>query len=388
MRTYDLSPLWRSTIGFDRLFDLAETAQRAGEDNYPPYNIERLAEDRFESRIGLELVKQDLTRIIAALDSPLHGVVHLWPLVGSGRQGGPLNPPKDLPTSARPLVNLSLAINYQIGQFDPTGYHAVSFALHALSALLLWAIVRRTLLLDYFRGKFDGLAGILSFAAALVWAVHPLNTESVAGLINTTSGVISGTPTTAGTSLVTVTATDSTGPSGSTSFTWTVSTSGGGGGCTAAQLLGNPGFETGTASPWTTSASVIFSGTKQPARTGSWVAWLDGYGTTHTDTLSQAVTLPTGCASYSFGFWLHVDTAETSTTTAFDKLQVQVLNGSGTVLATLATFSNLNAVTGYVQHSFSLASFAGQTVTLKFTGTEDSIDQTSFVLDDTDVNVS
>jgi molecular chaperone IbpA len=47
MRTYDFSPLWRSTIGFDRLFDLAETAQRAGEDNYPPYNIERLSEDRY-----------------------------------------------------------------------------------------------------------------------------------------------------------------------------------------------------------------------------------------------------------------------------------------------------------------------------------------------------
>src|SRR2546430_644215 len=48
MRTYDFTPLWRSTIGFDRLFDLAETAQRAGEDNYPPYNIERLAEDRYQ----------------------------------------------------------------------------------------------------------------------------------------------------------------------------------------------------------------------------------------------------------------------------------------------------------------------------------------------------
>jgi molecular chaperone IbpA len=47
MRTYDFSPLWRSTIGFDRLFDLAETAQRAGEDNYPPYNIERLSEDSY-----------------------------------------------------------------------------------------------------------------------------------------------------------------------------------------------------------------------------------------------------------------------------------------------------------------------------------------------------
>src|SRR5437762_11258464 len=47
MRSYDFAPFWRSTIGFDRLFDLAETAQRAGEDNYPPYNIERLSEDRY-----------------------------------------------------------------------------------------------------------------------------------------------------------------------------------------------------------------------------------------------------------------------------------------------------------------------------------------------------
>lgn len=53
MRSYDFAPLWRSTIGFDRLFDLVETAQRAGEDNYPPYNIERLAEDRYEIALAL-----------------------------------------------------------------------------------------------------------------------------------------------------------------------------------------------------------------------------------------------------------------------------------------------------------------------------------------------
>jgi molecular chaperone IbpA len=53
MRTYDFSPLWRSTIGFDRLFDLAEAAQRAGEDNYPPYNIERLAEDRYQISLAV-----------------------------------------------------------------------------------------------------------------------------------------------------------------------------------------------------------------------------------------------------------------------------------------------------------------------------------------------
>ena len=53
MRTYDFSPLWRSTIGFDRLFDLAEAAQRAGEDNYPPYNIERLADDRYQISLAV-----------------------------------------------------------------------------------------------------------------------------------------------------------------------------------------------------------------------------------------------------------------------------------------------------------------------------------------------
>ncbi|MEZ0058965.1 HSP20 family molecular chaperone IbpA [Bradyrhizobium elkanii] len=54
MRTYDFSPLFRSTIGFDRLFDLAEMANRAGgDDNYPPYNIERVAEDRYQIALAV-----------------------------------------------------------------------------------------------------------------------------------------------------------------------------------------------------------------------------------------------------------------------------------------------------------------------------------------------
>jgi hypothetical protein len=224
----------------------------------------------------------------------------------------------------------------------------------------------------------DTAGGTLSYSA----------TGLPAGLsVNSSTGLISGTPTTAGTSNVTVTATDSTGPSGSTSFSWTVNPSGGGG-CTAAQLLGNPGFETGTASPWTASSGVVSNDTSEPAHSGSWDAWLDGYGSSHTDTLSQAVTLPAGCTTYAFSFWLHVDTAETTTSTAYDTLKVQVLNSSGSVLATLATYSNLNHNTGYAQKSFSLASYAGQSVTVKFTGSEDSSLQTSFVLDDTAVTVS
>lgn len=206
-----------------------------------------------------------------------------------------------------------------------------------------------------------------------------------AGLTISASGLITGKPATAGTYTVTVTARDATGASGSAIFTWTVSASGGS--CTARQLLGNPGFETGSAAPWTATPAVI-NDSGEPAHSGSWEAWLDGYGTTHADTLSQAVTLPTGCTGYQGSFWLHIDSSETTRTTAFDTLKVQVLNSSGTVLATLATFSNLNAAAGYQQHAYSLSGYAGQAVTLKFTGTEDSSLQTSFVIDDTAVNVS
>ena len=136
-----------------------------------------------------------------------------------------------------------------------------------------------------------------------------------------TTGLISGTPTTAATSSVTVTAKDTTNASGSATFTWTISTAGGG--CTASQLLGNPGFETGSAAPWTSTAGVINpNGAGETAHSGTWYAWLDGYGTTHTDTLTQTVTIPAACTTTTLSFWLHIDTAETTTTTAFDKLTI------------------------------------------------------------------
>jgi hypothetical protein len=221
----------------------------------------------------------------------------------------------------------------------------------------------------------DAASGTLAYRA----------TGLPAGLsINSSSGLISGTPTTAGTSQVTVTATDSTGPSGSTSFSWTISGTGGGG----TQLLGNPGFETGTAPPWTGTTQVIHTGSPQPAHSGTWDAWFDGFGKATTDTLSQQVTIPSTAQSATLSCWLHVDTAETSTTSAYDTLKVQLLNGSGTVLATLATYSNLDHVSGYAQHSFNLNGYVGQTVTLRFTGTEDYEKQTSFVLDDTALTTS
>ncbi|MFF3111184.1 putative Ig domain-containing protein [Kitasatospora sp. NPDC057904] len=207
-----------------------------------------------------------------------------------------------------------------------------------------------------------------------------------AGLgVNATTGLISGTPTTAGSYSVTATATDSTGPSSSVTFTWTVQPAGGGSGCTAAQLLANPGFEAGSTAGWTetntSGTSTINSGSSEPPHSGTYDAWLDGYGTTNTDTLAQTVTLPAGCSTYNLSFWLHIDTAASSTT-AFDKLTVTA-NGT-----TLATYSNVNAAAGYQQHTLDLSAYAGQSVTLKFSGSEDYTKQTSFVLDDTAVNVA
>lgn len=103
----------------------------------------------------------------------------LWPLVGDVERPGPLAAKKDLPTAGRPLVNLSFALNYQIYGLDPRGYRAVNVLLHSLNVLLLAAIVRRTLQLPYFGGKFAGSARLVAFGTALVWAVHPLVTETV-----------------------------------------------------------------------------------------------------------------------------------------------------------------------------------------------------------------
>lgn len=132
---------------------------------------------------------------------------------------------------------------------------------------------------------------------------------------------------------------------------------------------------------------MLNNSTAEPPHSGSWDAWLDGYGTNHTDSAAQTVSIPSTATSATLTFWLHIDTAETTTTTAFDTLRVQVLNTSGTVLATLGTFSNLNKAAGYSQKSFSMNSFIGQTVQVKFLGVEDSSLQTSFVIDDINLNV-
>ncbi|HEX4479909.1 MAG TPA: PKD domain-containing protein [Rudaea sp.] len=189
----------------------------------------------------------------------------------------------------------------------------------------------------------------------------------------------------AGTYSVSLKVTDNGGATNTKTQSVTVTSSGGGGGST--QLLANTSFE--TTGSWTSSSGVICNAgcSGESAHTGVGFAWLDGYGSTHTDTLSQAVTITAGKSSATLQYYLHIDTNETTKSTAYDTLSVQVLNSSGTVLATLATYSNLNAASGYTVHTSSLAAYIGQKVTIKFTGKEDSSEQTSFVLDDVTLTV-
>jgi len=205
-----------------------------------------------------------------------------------------------------------------------------------------------------------------------------------AGLsINSSTGLISGTPTTAGTYSVTVTAKDTTGATGSASFTWTISSSGSG--CTAAQLLGNPGFETGSISPWTATSGVLASTSDGvPAQAGSYLAWLDGYGTAHADTLAQTVTIPSTCVSAVFTYWVEVNSTTTSTA---NSLVLQVLNSSGTVVQTIPVATAANNGTKYVEYTTNLGSYIGQKITVKFVGTEVRGGNTSFFEDSNGLNV-
>ena len=99
---------------------------------------------------------------------------HLWPI------WGPLCPPKNhAAVDGRPLLNLSFAINYAISGENVWSYHATNLMIHVLAALLLFGIVRRTLLLPATRDTWRDAALPLAFVIGLLWALHPLQTESV-----------------------------------------------------------------------------------------------------------------------------------------------------------------------------------------------------------------
>lgn len=164
---------------------------------------------------------------------------------------------------------------------------------------------------------------------------------------------------------------------------WVTQTSGT---ATSTQLLANPGFESGAAS-WSATSGVINNSTATPARSGSYKAKLNGYGTARTDTLMQQVTIPSSATRATLSFWLQVRSAETTTSTAYDTLKAQVRSSSGAVLTTLGSYSNLNKGSSYVLKSFDLSAYRGRTVQVFFTGTEGSRLQTTFLVDDVALTV-
>ncbi|HEX3186634.1 MAG TPA: M36 family metallopeptidase [Pyrinomonadaceae bacterium] len=162
-------------------------------------------------------------------------------------------------------------------------------------------------------------------------------------------------------------------------LTHSVSQAGTGGACT--NTIVNPGFETGT-TPWTISGQVTRSTGSFP-HSGTAYMILNGVNSS-TGTLFQTVTVPSnGCSNLQF--WLNITTNEAAGAAVFDRLFIEVRSTTGTLLATLATFSNQNSGTAGVyvlRGPFNLSSFAGQTVRIQFRGTNDVTLPTTFRVDD------
>ncbi|WP_416237525.1 M28 family peptidase [Streptomyces sp. NBC_00162] len=216
----------------------------------------------------------------------------------------------------------------------------------------------------------------LSVSGAPAGVSATLSPTSVQSGSSSALSVQVGASTTPGTYTLTVTGSGTV----SHSTTYTLTVSGGGGTCTPRQLVANGGFENGTG-PWSATAGVITNQSGQAAHSGSYMAWLNGWGSSHTDSASQSLTIPSGCTSYRLSFFLHIDTEENENV-VYDRFTVSV-GGQ-----TLETLSNLDANSGYTQKTYDLSRFAGQTVTLRFDGTEDQSLQTSYVVDDVTVQVS
>jgi len=108
----------------------------------------------------------------------------LWPV------GPALAPPANIGVGGRPVTNLSLAFNHALGGFDVTGYHAVNLAIHVLAGLFLFGLARRTLQRPVLRERCGEDALPLALAIALLWMLHPLQTESVTYIVQRTESLM------------------------------------------------------------------------------------------------------------------------------------------------------------------------------------------------------
>ncbi len=148
------------------------------------------------------------------------------------------------------------------------------------------------------------------------------------------------------------------------------------------ELFVNGGFE-GSASPWVGSGTGYFYVNPGNYPHGGTGYIYFGVNNSVSGQSYQQVAIPT-TATGTLTFWLNVTSSETTTTTQYDRLFVEVRNTAGTLLATPATYSNLNKGTAgvYSQKSLSLAAYKGQTVRVQFRATTDSSLTTTFRVDD------
>lgn len=145
-------------------------------------------------------------------------------------------------------------------------------------------------------------------------------------------------------------------------------------------LILNGDFEQGV-SGWKGAIGSIASwGAAKPAFSGKKCAWLGGYGSENTESLTQTITIPADASSAPLAFAIKVETAENSKNSAYDSLEVQLVE-NGQVVASPFTFSNLDAASAYLEKEIDLVSYKGRTLQIVFKVTEDQSAQTSFTVD-------
>ncbi len=112
-------------------------------------------------------------------------VRRLWPLLPAVYPSSP-----GLTTAGRPVVCLSLAVNYAISGTEVWSYHAFNLLVHILATLTLFGVVRRTLELPKRSARFGRRSMGLALAAALIWGLHPLQTESVTYIVQRAESLV------------------------------------------------------------------------------------------------------------------------------------------------------------------------------------------------------
>jgi Zn-dependent metalloprotease len=154
-------------------------------------------------------------------------------------------------------------------------------------------------------------------------------------------------------------------------------------------ILLNPGFESGDVN-WTDYSSGgydIITNDSYLAHYGSWFAWMGGYNNAH-EYIYQDVTIPSNAEQAYVRFWYWVSTEETTATTPYDTMKVEIRTPGDTLLKSLVTMSNLDESYGYIiSQKYNVSEFRGQTIRLKFNTTTDINAPTAFLVDDAELSV-